>query len=478
MRTVLCLDQFGEIDAATGAQVLVLKADLSPFEIPEARTFRRFLLPTGDLPSLRAPNGVIEHGKRVKAALDGHPGVKSVLDQVFTAGPDQVRPIFIKLNSGDAEALTWETLCDGKGRFVALDRRWPIGRISVPTTGYGRRAAVFEEPVRILAVISAFGIAQQVKEWRHLYREARDLRAQGLTIRLRVLCADAETRKAVDDACQVDGSWIEVGAIGQSSQQILQEISKWSPNLLHFFCHGVSRDDYQYLELARASDYLDDQAKAGSVRIPAGQLADLAGQLANPWLITLNCCSGGQAAGELQSMAHQVVAAGFPAAIAMLEPVEAADVHEFTRAFYGSLFAKLNRVRQALVASQRVPFEWAEPLYDARTAISSLHADVGPENSPEWALPLLYVNGIEPMQFERPQPPPGGAPSSPATPAAPESVNAALEEFKLRAKVIAEWLAMIKATMSPEQRSSVLEKALAGVPKEYWPTVEGTFSHA
>jgi hypothetical protein len=467
---VLCLDQYGDIDANTGAQAMVLKVDMSPFVNAEAKKFQLFKLAPQDLPSWRTPNGVVERGRRVKAELDKHPGVRTVLAQLWAVPPGQLSPIFIKLSRGDAELLTWETLCNEQDKFVALDRRWPIGRISVPRSGYGRPPAAFREPIRMMVVISALGIHQQVKEWTLIHAEAENASALGLNIRLRVLCADPQTRTAVDQTIANGANWIEVAPIGTTPQRILQDIGKWSPNILHFFCHGVSSDDEQFIELATASDYLDNQATAGSVRIPTEQLVDLSGQLTNPWLLTLNCCSGGQAAGELQSIAHQVVAAGFPAAIAMLEPVNASDAHEFTRAFYSSLFTKLDNVRQRLnEKAVRVSFEWAEPLFDARTAISDLHA-AGPKSSPEWAVPVLYVSGIEPMHFERP-PNLGGAAALPVS-----EVSAG--DFKLRARLVAEWLALIKETMTASQREAVMKEVLSNVPKNYWPTVDGTFPHA
>jgi hypothetical protein len=186
-------------------------------------------------------------------------------------------------------------------------------------------------------------------------------------------------------------------------------------------------------------------------------LKGLASLLPEPWLLTLNCCSSGEAGKDLQSMAHQVVASGFPAAIAMLEPVTSGDAHEFTRSFYGSLFAALRRVETELNKKDRVTFEWAEPMHSVRSALSDLH-NGDPENCRQWALPVLYVRGIEPFVFTR------------AAGVKPED-----DDAKLKAKLVSQWLASVRDQMSEDQRRSIMETVLDGVPMALWPTVDGTF---
>ena len=158
-------------------------------------------------------------------------------------------------------------------------------------------------------------------------------------------------------------------------------------------------------------------------------------------------------------MAHQVVSAGFPAAVAMLEPVSSNDAHEFTRSFYASLFGGLRRTAAALASNQRVVFEWVEPMYAARTALRDLHQD-DPANSREWALPVLYVRGIEPFTFTQP----------PARPPQDES------DQKLKARLVAQWLLSVRADLSEGERRAIMESVLAGVPQDLWPTIDGTFT--
>ena len=209
------------------------------------------------------------------------------------------------------------------------------------------------------------------------------------------LVAETPLRTAIDEAITRQGlDWIEVSHIEKTASRVIQEISDWKPNVLHWFATG-SRTTRAGTRVATAADHSTPGTASGSVKIRTQQLATLAQLLPEPWLLTLNCCSSGQAAKELQSMAHQVVSAGFPAAVAMLEPVASSDAHEFTRAFYTSLFNALRRASAELANTQRVEFEWVEPMYAARTALRDLHLDA-PSNSREWALPVLYVRGIDP----------------------------------------------------------------------------------
>jgi hypothetical protein len=142
----------------------------------------------------------------------------------------------------------------------------------------------------------------------------------------------------------------------------------------------------------------------------------------------------------------------------MLEPVNAYDAHEFTRAFYRSVFAGIGSAAKALKIDQRVPFEWTNAMVAARTAISDLHNGDAP-NTREWALPLLYVRGVDPLSFERPH----GVPEAEAN------------VFKARARIVADWLKEAGLRSSEEERRVVMEQALDGVPKEFWPSPNGSF---
>jgi hypothetical protein len=324
-----------------------------------------------------------------------------------------------------------------------------------------RPSPVFKLPVKVMAIISAIGVKGQKQEWKLLCDAMDAARQDGLDVRLRVVIGDGSWRGEVEAAIGANRPWLEVSHVEKTGARVVQEIAGWQPNILHFFCHGYSSVLGQALELATNSDYTGG-AGAGSVRITAQNLADLAQSLTNPWLMTLNCCSGAEATADLQSMAHTVVSSGFPAAVGMLEPVDAADAHEFTRAFYAKLFSRLGEVHEALKGKAREPFEWVDTMHEARTAICQLHAEDA-TNSREWALPVLYVRGMDPLSFDR------------AVAVDSEELAAG---YKLRARTLAAFLRGPAATMTPEQRREIMKATLHDIPASYWPTVDGTFSDA
>lgn len=462
MRTIFSVDTFGEIDPVTANERMIVQVLRSPFNVVGANVARVFNLSSSQLPAWGGPNAVRERGRKVRDSLLSHEGISKVLARLSETPLGEIQPLYVKLSGGDAELINWETLCDTNDEFVALDQRWPIGRISDPMSGQSRPPAEWQLPVRLMVVVSALGIKGQKREW-EMFRDAvLKARADGIDIQLKVLVGEPVLRATIDQAIAGGLAGVEVSHIDSTPSRVVQEISGWSPHILHFFCHGLVDAKEQSLELATALDYADSTIDAGSVKIRTKQLIDLSLSLANPWLLTLNCCSSGRAAQDLQSMAHQIVSAGFPAAVAMLEPVDANDAHEFTRAFYRSLFANLGQMAAMLKTSARVSFEWLYAMHDARTALRDLH-EGDAQNSREWTLPILCVRGTEPFSFELPRAAAGGADT----------------EFKMRARVVAEWLHSVGAQNSSEQqRQAIMEQVLDGVPKTFWPSLDGTFHNA
>ncbi len=477
MRTVLTVDTLGETNPITGAEVLMVKAERANVEPPDARKFKRLDLSAQQLPDWAKPAGVQARGKAVRQALCTHPAVQTILEHLALAPSGQVQPLFLKLAGGDAEMIPWETLCDVDGEFLALDQRWPIGRVCDPLQGESRPPPVLSLPVRLLVVISAYGIPTQKQEWAALARAVQEARAAGLPMHLRVLVADDSTYQAVQASMAAGLADVQLSGIEKTSSRVVQDIVAWAPNIVHFFCHGHagSSPSDQSLELATKAD-ITAQAGAGSVRIRTRQLTDMLVALPNPWLVTLNCCASAAASSELLSLAHQVVSAGFPAAVAMIEPVDASDAHEFTRSFYRCLFADLAHAAQQLQqpgagsgppsgAQKRVPFEFTRAMHEARSAVCDLHGGDS-QNARQWVLPVLYVRGVASMQFEAP---------FEAQPAAPQGQA---DEHALRAKIIADWLRQVRESLDEAGRLEVMQSALAGVPPRYWPDVNGQFGGA
>ena len=400
MRTVLSVEAFaGNQD--DDVEQLTVRVIRSPFNVDKADRSRLLQLDPGKQADWGSPDGVRSRGRAVRESLKSHPGVGEVLKQLFTTPIGTTPSLFVMLSRSEAEQISWETLCDGNDKFVALDARWPISRITDPMSGIARPPAELKLPVRMMVLISALGIKGQVKEWQVLRDGVVAARAAGLPVVVKVMVGEQSLHDAIAADVAAGLAGVELAAIEKAPTRVIQDIRDWQPNIVHVFCHGRSDAAGQGIELANGNDYANTGATSGSVRIGVDPLASLGASLANPWLLALNCCSGGQAATNLQSIAYTVVSNGFPAAVAMLEPVDAGDAHEFARAFYRSLFASLAKAAQALQQAARVPFEWSEAMVDARTAICELH-DSDSNNAREWTLPVLYVRGIEPFTFDRP----------------------------------------------------------------------------
>ena len=459
MRTVLSIQS--DFDPATDAEKLKVRVVRSSFNAFRAEFNYPLSLVAREQADWGLPDGVLLRGRAVRDSLKLHPGVGEILKQLFAAPIGQKQPLFVMLAQSEAEQISWETLCDGNDQFVALDPRWPIARITDPTSGGLRPPAALRLPVRLMALISAIGIDGQVKEWRALRDAVVAARAAGLPVAVKVMVGEPSLLQAVsDDIAKFGGGLadVEVTSIAKTATAVVQDIGAWSPNILHVFCHGRSDELEQSIELANGLDYANVDAKTSSVRIRVNQLATLGMSLANPWLLTLNCCSGGRAASNLHSMAHQVVSNGFPAAVAMLEPVDAGDAHEFTRAFYRSLFTSIGAAVVSLKTAAQVSFEWCDAMVYARTAISELHqSDSG--NAREWTLPVLYVRGVEPFTFDRPI-------------AGPEPEA---DAYRAKARLVAEWLQAVGQEKDEKDLRFVMARTLDDVPEAFWPKVDGTF---
>lgn len=461
-RTILAVDTLSD----QLADRFIVRIVRAPFQVNGAQKAQVLPLAPEQLPPLGTAAAVHARGIMVRDALRTHSGVSTILDRLGEIPDDEVSPLFMMLGPSDAELINWEMLCDGNEAFLALDPRWPIARIIEPVNAQSRAPAELASPIRMMAVISALGIADQRKEWELVRDAAESARDAGLQVRLKLLVGDAGLRADIEQAIAGGLADTEVGHVDDTAARVTQAIRGWAPNILHFFCHGIADAGGQRLELATAGDHLQYAANNpdvthGSVAIPTQDLRTLGASLSNPWLLVLNCCASGQAASGLQSMANQVVAGGFPAVVAMLEPVDAADAYEFTRAFYPEAFAALKAASDELVHEPRTSVEWTPAMYYARRAISQLNGRDA-KASPEWSLPVLYVRGTEPQVFER----------------ARGLSDAQASDYRTRAETAARWLQTAGQHLSEAERIEALQKALAMVPESFWPAPDGSFPGA
>lgn len=461
-RTILAVDTLGDR--------FVARIVRAPFPVDDQGMALLDLNPD-DLPDLQTDAAVLARGKMVRDALRQNQGISGVLDELSRALPHQMRPLFVMLRPSDAERINWEMLCDGDDAFIALDERWPIARIIDPINAPPRLPCELTTPVRLMAVISALGIRDQRKEWELLRDAVAYARGNGLKVKLKVLAGDSKLFQTIEqeiaqakagNAPGADDT--EVGPIETTPSRLTQRIREWGPNILHVFCHGRADAGGQALEFATANDHLqfaahDPATTVGSVVVSAQHLVTLGASMVNPWLMVLNCCSSGQAGVGLHSMANQIVSRGFPAVVAMMEPVAANDAYEFTRAFYPRAFDLLKKASDELANKTSASLEWTPAMYQARCAISELDGREA-ENSPEWSLPVLYLRGLDEQLFLRPM---GHTPQQ-------------SEEYRVRVETVAAWLRTAGQQLTEAQRIEAMEAALGSVPRAFWPSPDGSLN--
>jgi hypothetical protein len=458
-RAVLSIDPLGAL-GDNGAELTIVKVVRAPWMVPDQGKAHALQLAASALPPWHEPHAVRLRGQCVRNALVKHPGVARMLD--LLPGQHDVTPLYLILSEGEVELIGWETLCDQTDAFLSLDQdqRFPIGRIVEPSHDEARAPSSLRLPIRLMAIISAIG-ADGRPEWEYLFDAVKTARAAGLEMQLRVLVGDPALRTLIDQAVLEPGHapWLSVSHIDVKGSEVVQAISQWKPQIVHVFCHGDAEDTDQLLELATETDYLQGAPK-GSTLVRASQLARMVDLLPNPWLITLNACDTGHAASAINSMAHRMVRAGFPAAVAMLEPVNERDAHIVTRAFYSRMFQLLDEVSTTLQTAEEAPFEWLRPMSAVREALVEEHGD-DPTSAREWTLPVLYVRGVAPFCFRKP--------------IANVSPHEA-EEYKKRAAIVAQWLVGPGASQPVEVRQGAIAAALHDLPRPFWPEVDGTWS--
>ena len=493
-RTVVAVEP-GEGDC------LVVKLAKAPTAIAGARVGRVFSCDPDEMPPWSAQAAVRVHGQTLLDRLQtAHPGVREALRELFDrTPPGEVRSLWFHVMTDEAERLCWETLCDPRGAFAALDPRWPIGRIADSEVDVDVAPAVFSPPLRIVAVLAALGI-DAVPEWRRLAAAVQEARARGLAVEVTVLVGQEDLHAAI--ARDVEGGALQgvvVRPMPDRVHRVAEVMRDVRPHLVHFFCHGSVGHGVAQLELATLLD-ADAGRAAGSVVLRVQDLLGMPG-MREVWLVTLNCCEGGKAADDLHSLAHQMVAAGVPASIGMLEPVDATDAHEFSACFYPAVFETVRAAFAGTAPGCVVTIDWSEALHPPRTALRDQHQG-DPANHREWSLPVLYVRPesfrvicafpapapapVAPMATAvspaparvtrgrrvRPpeQPPP---PPPPPPPVAPDPTSWQLA--RVRADLVAGALRALPADAPASVRADLLA-LLADVPEPLRPDEQGRFA--
>ena len=202
------------------------------------------------------------------------------------------------------------------------------------------------------------------REWESLLGAGVDrLDAAGLPVSLRVLVGEKQLKNTIDEAAQhldwVSTDWIV------DTDQVFSAIRDFSPHVLHFFCHGTTKFS-PHLQIGTWSDW--EEEREGSIPISADELRARADPLKRIWIVTLNACESATQTREARSLANELVAQGFPAAIGMRERVDASHAHKFCRLFYRAVVRMLRTVPPGGPAQE---IEWASAMYEARAQLGA-----------------------------------------------------------------------------------------------------------
>jgi hypothetical protein len=451
-----------------GTQVKLEKATVN---FPQGQLAAPFVCQPPTNATWTVPDAVMQHGRTLRQALAQHPAIAQMLQMLALAPPTQVTPIYFYLQAPEAEQLYWEALYDDvQGVFLALDLRWPIGRIAdALATQPAPPFYKFEGALRLAAVLSALDVPAVV-EWQNLRQAIDAARAAGLPVELLLLVGE----ESLHDAMQAEITrgaltGVTVKLIESSADKLEAALDAFQPHLLHFFCHGAVDHGVSRLKVATALDWAAG-ADVASLVLPVEQLIALPA-MRQSWLVVLNCCEGGAATTQLHSMAHTLVARGAPAAIGMLEPIAAADAHRFCAGFYPAIFREIGQALAQSSSAQPAPIEWSMSLRAARIQI---HSGVDPKSERTWALPVLYARP-ERFQIVRADQP-AITPGQPA-PTVPKGV-AALQAMLQRAQEVADFL----RTLPLDAPASIRTRALAlldeepPVPPDLRPDMFGKFA--
>jgi len=336
-------------------------------------------------------------GLRLRTSLFGQPAVSQAIQEAITQAKQQgtAVPIYLYMRDGTqaVEPLPWETLCDPQEQFLALDARWPIGRMSGGQLGREEQR-IYNPPIRMLAFLSAAAISAQ-GEWDALYDA---LRTSGMPIALRVFIAEPDLEQHINQRAAAPNVQVDLQYLAQPFDlaQVVEN-ADFSPHIIHFFCHGSTVDGPSLL-LATKAGWEQDSS---DVEISPEEFRRIPGWDKHLWLVALNCCEGAAAEQETSSFARTLVTdLKIPAVAAMREAVKVEDANIFCGSFYTAL---LREIKPSLATGESfVSVEWARALVDPRFSICKAYATSNSTKlssaaaaSKEWALPVIYVRASD-----------------------------------------------------------------------------------
>jgi hypothetical protein len=369
MRLIVNFDSVGK--------TVVLKLNRSPTAIPginQGRTVR--------IRPLQGANAQAR-GEELVKLLGRHEPVREALKAAIAqpaAAPPQ--PIYLRVIPDVADALPWEQLYWKPEGFLALNPRWPVGRIAATERELNDRA--FLAPFRIVAILSAaerHGRGQLDA----LASALAAARQRKFKVKLHVITGEQAVmdRIAALGDKHVTGEWL-----AGSAYQVCTQITNAKPSILHVLCHGdYAAPGVRGLALATQADFLAQEPK-GSIRLSLDMLAR-ALEPCDPWLVVLAACETADATEDSSAFARGLVDQGIPAVIGMRRLVDLAAMDRFSQAFYPEVFTTIEAALQPDPNRGPVrPIDWATTLTAPRHAAI---VNLDPSQDDAWSDPVLYA---------------------------------------------------------------------------------------
>jgi CHAT domain len=320
---------------------------------------------------------LVERGKAIYAAIAARDPVRASLENAFRMpAASEPAPLYFHIRASAADVIEWEQIYTEEHGFCALDARWPVGRIASTVTQVEGQA--FVPPLKLVAVLAAAGREGKTQ----LDALLAATSASALPTELHVITGD----EAVASAAQAAGAGTEV--IAGTSVELRKQIAAAQPKILHIFCHGGMVANEHVLAFASTADEDAEVADEGSIRVFAKDLVDTLVKRSNPWLVVLNACETGPAAGG--AIAHAMVDAGVTAVIGMRRKIEIQNADKFCRLLYPEVLGIVERALQTVQADPNrtdAVLDWAPALTAPRQAMSGLN----PGDVDVWLDPVLYA---------------------------------------------------------------------------------------
>jgi len=315
-------------------------------------------------------------GKILLELLRRQPAISQALDAVTPR--DESAPIYLQLEDGgdELDALPWEVLFHPSRKFLSLSNFWPVVRSKqiFNLRDLERDVCVRRRrtKIRLLAVLAAAGA-----DWRRelCSFEKASLACSKLACDLEVILFHSARGPVTSAAIAPD----RIRPF-TSAQALWDAIAEFSPNILHFFCHGSVANGPQ-LHCARVL-YHDQPIPENMVTISPECLQRNLPLSQSLWMVVLNACSTGAAAGENQhSFARELLSPQIPLVLANRVPVEERDASILTERLYPSL---AQTVRSHARSNEA---EWSGSLLSARNALVNLPTAA----QDAWSRPMLYA---------------------------------------------------------------------------------------